>query len=67
VECVAKKSLEHCSCTYTGCEKRGHCCECVTYHRTRNEMPGCFFSLEGERSYDRSLEHFLRDRKGYKA
>lgn len=64
MECSSSISLANCTCTYTGCEKRGHCCLCVAHHRARNEVPGCFFTPEGERSYDRSLARFLCDRKG---
>jgi len=62
MNCPSSGSTNHCTCTYVGCDKRGNCCRCVTYHRQRNELPGCFFSAEGERSYDRSLTHFLKDR-----
>lgn len=50
-----------CACTDMSCSKRGSCCACVTYHRDRNEVPGCLFSPEGERSYDRSRANFIRD------
>ncbi|TYO99553.1 hypothetical protein EDC39_10276 [Geothermobacter ehrlichii] len=56
-----KAGIDHCSCTYTSCGKRGNCCQCVLFHRSRGEVTGCFFSPEGERSYDRSLENFVRD------
>ncbi len=62
MECISARTLEHCSCTYTTCDKRGNCCKCVTHHRDRGEIPGCFFSPEGERSYDRSMERLCRDR-----
>jgi len=52
-----------CPCTYP-CPRRGKCCECVAYHRGNGEFPGCFFTKEGEKAYDRSLEMLLRDRKG---
>jgi len=34
----------------------------VAYHREQGEATACFFSAEGERSYDRSLQHLMRDR-----
>jgi hypothetical protein len=64
MSCPSSHDKSHCTCTYTACEKRGNCCQCVVYHRTRGEVPGCFFTPEGERSYDRSYERFLSDRKG---
>lgn len=54
-------NLKNCTCTYTACDKRGNCCKCVSYHRGRNEIPGCFFSKTGEKTYDRSIENFIND------
>jgi len=51
-----------CTCTYMACSRRGNCCACVSYHRRSGELPGCFFTKEGEAAYDRSLAFFLRDR-----
>lgn len=62
MECISSRSLQHCTCTYTACDKRGNCCKCVTYHRSRGEIPGCFFSAAAERTYDRSLARLCRDR-----
>ncbi len=50
-----------CSCTYP-CSRHGKCCECVAYHRANGEFPGCFFTKEGERTYDRSLRALMKDR-----
>lgn len=45
-----------CPCTYN-CPRHGKCCDCVAHHRDNNEgVPGCFFSLEAEATYDRSIE-----------
>lgn len=57
-----KKNLENCSCSYNACNNRGMCCECVAQHRAAGEIPGCFFSPAGERSYNRSMANFIRDR-----
>ena len=62
MECISSKTTDHCTCTYTSCDKRGTCCKCVMYHREKGEIPGCFFSAKGERSYDRSLRHFIKDK-----
>ncbi len=51
-----------CACTYS-CEKRHKCCECVAYHRKMNQIPGCFFSKEGEKTYDRSIQALIKDKK----
>lgn len=60
MECKKEENLFDCTCTAVGCSKRGMCCECVRHHRERKELPGCFFSAAGERSYDRSFENFVR-------
>lgn len=52
-----------CTCTYPGCARHGKCCECVAYHNRDGDFPGCFFTPEGERTYDRSLEQLIRSRK----
>ena len=54
-----------CSCTYS-CSKRHKCCDCVAYHRKMRQIPGCFFSAEGEKTYDRSFEAFIKDQKADK-
>ena len=59
--CIGTQSLDHCTCTYAACDKRGRCCECVIYHRSKGEVPGCFFSSSGELSYDRSLRNLCKD------
>ncbi|HPW45056.1 MAG TPA: DUF6485 family protein [bacterium] len=60
MECKQKDILKNCTCTYTSCSRRGKCCECVMYHRKNGEIPGCFFPPEAEKSYDRSVENFIR-------
>ena len=62
MECTATKSKSHCTCTYTSCEKRGNCCKCVEYHQKKGEIPGCFFTRDGERTYDRSIRNLIADR-----
>ncbi|MEK6793709.1 MAG: DUF6485 family protein [Spirochaetota bacterium] len=61
MECSIQKNAKDCSCTYP-CSRKGKCCDCVSYHNERGEIPGCFFSKAGERSYDRSLDALVRDR-----
>jgi hypothetical protein len=62
-ECTQKSdNLKGCNCTYD-CSKKGHCCECVAYHRGMNQLPACFFSAKAERAYDRSFAALVRDRE----
>lgn len=63
MECKKDRNRTSCSCTYEPCSRKGVCCDCAAYHRVNGELPGCFFTPEGERSYDRSVENFIRDQK----
>jgi len=58
-ECKVKKNATSCNCSYQ-CNRKGICCECLSYHRSRGELPACFFPDEAERTYDRSIENFIR-------
>jgi Domain of unknown function (DUF6485) len=60
-ECKAEKNKKNCNCTYP-CSRKGVCCECLSYHKARDELPACFFSSDDERTYDRSIDAFI---KGY--
>ena len=60
MECTKEKNKKNCNCSYASCSKKGHCCECLHYHRRNGELPACFFHERYERSYDRSVENFIR-------
>lgn len=63
-ECLNKRTnLGNCNCTYEPCSRKGICCECIRYHLDMNEMPACFFSKDAEKTYDRSIENFIRTYK----
>lgn len=59
MECKKETNLTKCTCTYEPCSRKGMCCECITYHWSHKELPGCLFPPEVERTYDRSLRRFL--------
>jgi hypothetical protein len=59
-ECKKASNLSYCTCTYEPCSKKGLCCECIAYHNSRGELPGCVFPKDAERTYDRSVEAFIR-------
>ncbi|MEN3007721.1 DUF6485 family protein [Pseudothermotoga sp.] len=64
MNCINKeKNLKKCNCSYPSCPRKGICCECLSYHRINGELPACYFSSEAERTWDRSIENFLRCRK----
>ena len=54
-------NMRNCNCTYP-CSKKGKCCECIAYHRAAGELPACYFSKEAEKTYDRSVESWLRSK-----
>ncbi len=60
-ECHLQKNLKQCACTYVSCERRGKCCECIAYHWKKKQLPGCLFSPETERTYDRSIRRFIAE------
>lgn len=62
-ECQVVKNKSSCACTYEPCSRKGLCCRCVAYHRKKNELPGCYFSKEAEKTYDRSIANYLRHKK----
>ena len=59
VECSVEENKIDCNCTYP-CDKKGICCKCISYHRNRGELPACYFSDSVERTYDRTIENFIR-------
>lgn len=58
IECKVENNKTNCNCSYT-CEKKGICCECISSHRNRGELPACYFPDDVESSYDRSIERFI--------
>ena len=62
VECKIDRNKNRCNCTYP-CSKKGLCCECIHYHKSRGELPACYFSDEEEKTYDRTIENFIKHYK----
>ena len=60
MECNKEKNLKACNCTYDPCPRKGICCECIEYHLGNKQVPACFFSAEAEKTYDRSIENFIK-------
>lgn len=60
--CVnTKKNIAMCNCTYPGCQRHGVCCECLAYHRKNGELPVCYFDKIAEKTYDRSVENYIKN------
>ncbi|MCM8781960.1 MAG: DUF6485 family protein, partial [Candidatus Omnitrophica bacterium] len=55
-----ERNIRNCNCTYESCTKKGYCCECVVYHRERQELPACFFDEGFEKTYDRTFRNFIK-------
>ncbi|MDL2229590.1 DUF6485 family protein [Treponema sp. OttesenSCG-928-L16] len=58
-DCRLFENNKKCNCTYP-CSRKGVCCECVAYHKRAGELPACYFSAKAEKSYDRSIENYLK-------
>ena len=60
MECNIEQNLARCTCTYEPSPRKGKCCECIAYHRDMDELPGCLFPPEAERTYNRSKWYFAQ-------
>jgi len=58
-ECKIEENKVNCNCSYR-CSKKGLCCECLKYHWNLGEVPACFFPDDIEKTYDRSIENFIK-------
>lgn len=54
-----QKNLDRCNCTYSGCDNKGNCCECLHYHLASKQLPACCFPADAEKTYDRSFKKFI--------
>ncbi len=60
MDCQIEANKSKCTCTYEPCSRKGKCCDCITYHRSHGELPGCLFPPDAERTYDRSIGRFVQ-------
>ncbi len=59
MECNKKSNFETlCNCSYSGCNRKGLCCECIAYHLRQRQLPACCFPNDAEQTYDRSFNNF---------
>jgi len=58
--CSVEKNKVACTCSYESCSKKGVCCECLRYHFRNGELPACLFPPDIEKTYDRSIERFVK-------
>lgn len=59
MECKKQSNLDKCTCT-ASCDKKGVCCDCLEYHLAIEQLPGCCFPPEVEKTYDRSFAAFAK-------
>jgi len=64
MECNISANKTICACTYEPCCRKGKCCECIAYHLRNEELPGCAFPPDIERTYDRSFTRFAQAVQG---
>jgi len=60
MECKNEDNLGKCTCTYPGCSRKGVCCECLDYHLSMKQLPGCCFPPAYEKTFDRSFAAFAK-------
>lgn len=60
MKCSIEKNRKNCPCTYKPCSRKGKCCECIAYHWKHHELPACLFPPEVEKTYNRSLDKFIK-------
>jgi len=68
MQCKREENLANCPCSHPDCPRKGLCCDCVSHHRRKGEIPACFFptGAEMETVNDRSVENFIRACQQYK-
>ena len=62
-ECNVGRNKQRCNCTYEPCSRKGICCECMEYHWNMGEFPACYFPKDVEKTYNRSIEAFMKTYK----
>ena len=60
MDCRIEINKNICNCTYFDCERKGSCCQCLSYHLRLSELPACVFPADIEKSYDRSFIRFAQ-------
>ena len=47
MECDKDQNMRDCACESDTCERKGICCECIAYHRGKDQLPACLRHLAG--------------------
>jgi hypothetical protein len=59
MDCKKDSNKIDCNCTYP-CNRKGICCDCISYHRKSGELPACYFPADIEKGYNRSIDNFVK-------
>ncbi|MHC4457145.1 MAG: DUF6485 family protein [Planctomycetota bacterium] len=51
MECKKEQNLKDCNCSYPGCERKGICCDCISYHLSSRQLPACCFPDDVEKTH----------------
>jgi hypothetical protein len=62
MDCKKEVNLGRCNCSYEPCSRKGICCDCIAYHKSNGELPACYFNDADEKTYNRSIEFFIKSR-----
>ena len=52
------RNMKKCNCSFT-CGRKGVCCECISHHRAKGQLPACYFPADIEAGGDRSIDNFI--------
>jgi hypothetical protein len=68
MQCQKEQNLENCPCSHPGCARKGMCCDCVSHHKEKGEIPACFFPADEEEKYisSRSVDNFIKATEDYR-
>lgn len=57
--CTKEQNMTNCNCSFP-CSKKGICCDCLSKHRSKGQLPACYFPDDIEKTADRSIENFIK-------
>ena len=60
MSCKQEENAANCTCSNLSCSKRGACCDCLSTHLKNQQLPGCCFPPEAEKTFDRSFAAFAK-------
>ena len=58
-ECKVDENKRDCPCTFAGCGKHGLCCDCLSSHLGRRQLPACAFPSDIAGTDERSIDEFI--------